>query len=260
MPVEGFDVSFLRKKIYRFFDWILEDSVKRFIVVSQSLKKLLTEKRHIPEYKVIKIYNGIELEHYIPKKNNQSIETSYNVPIIGAIGRMVWQKGFEYLIKAIPKIVKHIPEAEFLFVGDGPLLPSLKKLSIQLNLSDKIIFTGFSNDVKEVLSKIDILVVPSLLEGFPMITLEAMAMAKPVVASDIDGINEQITNGKDGILVSPKNPGAIADAVIALIRNKETAKQIGIAARKKVEQDFSVEKMILETENVYFSMLKNELS
>lgn len=91
-----------------------------------------------------------------------------------------------------------------------------------------------------------------------MITLELMAMAKPIVATNIDGITEQITNGKDGILVPPKDPDAVAKAIIKVLSDKESAKAMGLAARKKVEQEFLVEKMVAETEKVYLSLLKDK--
>ncbi|GAF82874.1 unnamed protein product, partial [marine sediment metagenome] len=86
--------------------------------------------------------------------------------------------------------------------------------------------------------------------------LEAMAMAKPIVATNIDGITEQITHGKNGILVPPKDPDAIAEAIIRVLADKESMKAMGLAARKKAEQEFSIEKMIMETEKVYSSLLK----
>ncbi len=259
MPVEGFDVGPLRKMIYRNIDSLTERYVKKFIVVSDSLKKTLVEKRGIPDGKVVRIYNGIELNHYHPDVGSGKIREEWGIPqeasLIGAIGRMVWQKGFEFLIRAIPEVAQAVPDAKFVFVGDGPLRSKLGALSEELGVRDKVIFAGFRNDIKEVLSAIDLLVVPSLLEGFPMITLEAMAMAKPIVAMQIDGITEQITDEENGILVSPKDHSALAEAILRLIQKKDLCNKLGRSARKKVEQEFSVEKMVAETEKVYLALL-----
>jgi glycosyltransferase involved in cell wall biosynthesis len=108
-----------------------------------------------------------------------------------------------------------------------------------------------------MLSTIDILVIPSLLEGFPMVTLEAMAMAKPIIATNIDGITEQIADRVNGILVSPKDPSALSKAIVQVLSDRELARSVGLTARKKVEQEFSVERMVSETEKVYLSLLKN---
>ena len=101
----------------------------------------------------------------------------------------------------------------------------------------------------------DIKVIPSLSEGFPMVTLEAMAMERPIVATSIDGITEQITDGVEGILVPPMDPNAIAAAINRIIENKELARSLGSAARKRVEREFTVETMINETEKVYRLLL-----
>jgi len=265
MPVKGYDVGALRKGFYRVFDWFSERYVDRFIVVSEVLRETLLSSYKIQPDKVIKIYNGIELDEYRPNSKEVRSQKSEvrrefgltkDAPVIGAIGRMVWQKGFEYLIECAPEIVKAFPDAKILIVGDGPLKDKLKVKSEKLKVADKIIFTGFRGDIKEILSAIDILVIPSLLEGFPMVTLEAMAMAKPIIATNIDGITEQITDGVNGILVPPKNPSALAKAVIRVLNDKETARNMGLAARKKVEQEFSIGKMVAETEKVYLSLLK----
>jgi glycosyltransferase involved in cell wall biosynthesis len=265
MPVEGYNVNPFKKLIYMVFDRFSERFVDRFIVVSERLRKILTEKHRISPDRVVKIYNGIEIDEYMPnieKVRSQKSEVrrefglADSVPVIGAIGRLTWQKGLEYLIEAVPDVLKKHPEAMFLIVGEGPLKDKLKAKSEELRVEDKVIFTGFRTDIKEVLSAIDILVIPSLLEGFPMITLEAMAMAKPIIATNINGITEQITNGINGILIPPKDPSAIAQATITLINNREKAKAMGLAARKKAEEEFSVEKMVSETEKVYLSLLK----
>lgn len=260
MPVEGFDVGRLRKKIYRFIDSLTECYVETFIVVSDFLRKVLIERHGIPAQRVVKIYNGVELSQYHPDAEHGKLRKEWgipqDVPFTGAIGRMVWQKGFKYFIEAAPEIVRVVPEAMFLFVGDGPLKKELEDLAASLKVKERIIFAGFRSDTREILSAIDLLVIPSLLEGFPMITLEGMAMAKPIVATNIDGITEQITDGINGILVPPKDPSALAKAVIRVLNDKEWAKAMGLSARGKVEQDFSVEKMVAETEKVYMSLLK----
>jgi len=265
MPVEGYDVNPLKKLIYVVLDRFSERFVDKFIVVSKSLEQALIQKHKIRPDKVVLIYNGIEVDEYKPnveefRSQESEVRREFalarDVPVIGAIGRLVWQKGFEYLIEAVPDVLRTYPDARFLIVGDGLLRERLEALSEELRVRDNVIFAGFRSDIKEILCAVDLLVIPSLLEGFPMITLEAMAMAKPIVATNIDGITEQITDGVNGILVPPKDPPALAKAVLRVLNDKELARSMGLAARKKVEQEFSVEKMIAETEKVYLSLLK----
>ena len=265
VTVESYDVGALRKVAYLFFDRFSERYVDHFIVVSEALRRTLINTHKILPDKVINIYNGIELNEYRPNGKGVGSQKSEvrrefgltkNIPVIGAIGRMVWPKGFEYLIRSIHEIAKNYPKVKVLLVGDGSLKRNLEGLTERLDLKDRIFFTGFRSDIKNILSAVDLLVVPSLLEGFPMITLEAMAMAKPIVAANIDGITEQITDGVDGILVPPKDPADLAKAVIRVLNDKELARTMGLAARKKVEQEFSLERMVSETEKVYLSLLK----
>jgi glycosyltransferase involved in cell wall biosynthesis len=260
MPVEGFDVTPLRKRVYRFIDQLSENYVDRFLVVSNALKQSLTLGRGISSERVVRIYNGIEVNEYQPNLKVNNLRNEWGIahadPLVGAIGRLVWQKGLEHLIQAAAEILAAVPEAWFLVVGKGPLRPNLETLARELNISDRIIFTGFRSDIRELLSAIDILVVPSLLEGFPMITLEAMAMAKPIVATQLPGIKEQISDGVEGILVPPNNSKALGVAVLSILQDKKLASTLGGAARSRVESCFSVEKMVGETEKVYLSVLK----
>lgn len=259
MPVEGFDVSAGIKMVYRVFDKMSERYVDKYIAVSDALKRSLTEKQGIPSERIARIYNGIELSQYLPGKNGQILRKDLGIladaPVIGAIGRMVWQKGFEFFLRAVPDVVRALPNAKILLVGDGPLRNSLEALSKEHIGKKNVLFVGFWRDIKEILSIVDLVVAPSIREGFPMVTLEAMAMAKPVIASNIDGITEQISNGVNGLLVPAKAPKAIADAIIKLLNDKAYAKEIGLAARNSVVQKYSVEKMIAETEKVYLSLL-----
>lgn len=262
MPVEGFDVNSWRRRTYQAMDRISGRAVKKYIVVSEALKKNLSEERKISSDRIALIYNGIELDRYVPISDKGLLKKTLKMPsdtfLVGTIGRLVWQKGYEFLIKAIPEIVRVFPEARFLFVGEGPLKGKLGALSKELGIRDKIIFTGFRSDIKEILSAIDLVVIPSLLEGFPMITLEAMALAKPIVATRINGITEQITNNKNGILVPAKNDAALAEAILDILLNKGKSRKLGLAARLTVESKFSVEKMVAETEKIYCSLLGAE--
>jgi glycosyltransferase involved in cell wall biosynthesis len=132
----------------------------------------------------------------------------------------------------------------------------LKLKSKRLGLEDKLIFTGFRSDIKEVLASIDVFVMPSLLEGLPMTLLEAMAMGTPIVATDIDGITEVLDNGKTGLLVPPKDTKALTDAITYLLVHSDKAYQIGLTARKVVEERFRVDVMVQKVEEVYEELLR----
>jgi len=264
MMVEGYDVSILRKSLYVLMDRHTERWVDRFIILSEASRRTLIERHKIPPEKIVKIHNGIEIEEYHPDikevKNKKSelrreLGLKSDVPVIGAIGRLVWQKGFEYLIQAIPQVIQAFPEAKFLIVGEGPLRRGLEELSERQKIEDNIIFTGFRSDIKDILATIELLAMPSLLEGLPLVLLEGMAMAKPIVATRIDGITEVLENGETGLLVPAKNPHDLAEAIIEILKNKTKADLLGQNARKIVEEKFSVKRMVEQTELVYEKLL-----
>ena len=260
MPVEGFDVNPIKKLIYMAFNRFSECFVDRFIVVSDALEKMMIEKNGIETKRVVKIYNGIETDEYCMSDEEiayrrssfrEKSDLGENVPVIGVIGRLVWQKGFKYFIETIPDVLKEFKEARFLLVGEGELEDELKVKSKKLKLEDKIIFTGFMSDIKNVLASIDILVIPSLREGLPVVLLEAMAMMKSIVATNIEGIMEILENGVSGLLVPPRDTEALAEAVIDLLKHQDKANQMGIAARRVVEERFGVETMVQKVKKVY---------
>ncbi len=264
MLVEGYDVGILRKSLYVLMDRQTERWVDRFIILSEASRRTLIEGHKIPPEKIVKIHNGIEIEEYDPDikqvRNKKSelrreLGLKSDVPLIGAIGRLVWQKGFEYLLHAIPQVIQDIPEAKFLIVGEGPLRSRLEELSERLRIEDNIIFTGFRSDIKDILATIELLAMPSLLEGLPLVLLEGMAMAKPIVATRIDGITEVMENGETGLLVPAKNPHELAEAMKEILKNKTKAGLLSQNARKIVEKKFSVKKMVEQTEQVYEKLL-----
>jgi glycosyltransferase involved in cell wall biosynthesis len=258
MPVDGYDVGLLKKLLYKGFDRFSERFVDRFLVVSSVLEQAMIKSHGIPREKVVKIYNGIETDHYKPhdqEEGRRRIRREYSVNeseiLIGSLGRLVWQKGFEYFLQSIPALIQDIPKVRFMLVGEGQLGQELERLAISLGIRDRLVFTGYRSDIKDMMAAMDVVVIPSVLEGFPMITLEAMAMEKPIVATAIDGIMEQITDGKEGLLIAPKNPQALAQAVKRLVNDPGYTRSLGINARAKVVRDFSVHTMIAETIKVY---------
>ena len=267
MPVGGFDVNPIKKFVYMALDRFSERFVDRFIVTSDTLEKTMIETHKIGPQRVVKIYNGVETEEYCVDEGELTNRRSKfrkescleeNVPVVGTIGRLVWQKGFEHFIEAIPDVLKRFKKARFLVVGEGALKDKLEAKSKSLSLEDKIIFTGFRNDIKDVLAAIDIFVMPSLLEGLPMILLEAMAMAKPIVATNIDGVKEVLNNGETGLLVTPRDPIVLSEAIVDLLNHRDKAYQMGLAARRVVEKRFGADIMVQKVEKIYEKLLQPE--
>ena len=266
MPVEGYQVGVFKKVIYMILDRFSERFVDRFIVVSEALKKRLMERHRLAQEKIIKISNGIELQQYYQRSEwAAKIKAEFNIGptvyLVGAIGRLVWQKGLAYFIQAIKEIdVKYSAQnIKYLVVGEGRQKEALQRQAENSGISDKVIFCSFRDDIREILSALDILVLPSVLEGQPVILLEAMATGKAVVASDIEGVNETVLDNQSGLLVRPKDPSLLAEAIVGLSRDKDKRDQMGKRARKIVEERFDIKEKIKQHEMLYQSILTKKL-
>ncbi|KPK41742.1 MAG: hypothetical protein AMJ78_04645 [Omnitrophica WOR_2 bacterium SM23_29] len=173
---------------------------------------------------------GLDVEKFADKVTYVARGTLENrPPIIGTVGRLVTSKGHRYLIEAMELVKKSVPDIKLFVVGDGFLRKKLDSMVKKLGLADNIQFLGVVDNIAEFLSGIDIFVLPTLYESFGIVLIEAQACKKPVVVSDVGSIREVIKNGQTGLLVPPKNPRAIADAIIRLIRDKQLSKRLGEA-------------------------------
>jgi phosphatidylinositol alpha-1,6-mannosyltransferase len=215
--------------------------------------------------KIEVVYNGVDTEKFNPKISGdefrKELEIDKNTNLAGMIGRIVPWKGCDDFIKAAAKVVEAIPHSKFLIVGespDGNYIRQLKKLSEKLNINKNIIFTGFRNDIPQILAVLDLLVLPSWEEPFSRVVLEAMAIEKPVIATNTGGTPEQILHGINGLLVPAKDPHALAQAIITVMQDKMKAQEMGTAGRKMIEEGFNIKEHTQKMEALYESLLKKE--
>lgn len=170
------------------------------------------------------------------------------------VGRLTKEKGVEYILKAMPAIIKKILKTHLNIVGDGPEKENLKKLSKQLKLEKHVTFFGQipNKEIGKYYKESTIAIVPSIWpEPFGLIGPEAMSVGRPVIASNVGGTPEWLEDGKTGYLVEPRNPKQIAEKVIKLLSNRKLMEKMGRNARKKVEKEFDIKKHVKEIEKVY---------
>lgn len=216
--------------------------------------------------KVEVVYNGIDLTEYIPSCTGEGIRKRYgidnNIFVIGLIGRINRIKRQDIFIKSIAEVVKIHPNICAFIVGDTkidrsePYLKELHKMIDDFKLKDKVIFTGFMNDMKEVYASIDLLVLSSDAEPFGRVLIEAMAMEKPVVATKAGGVVEIVEDGVTGLLVPPGDVNYMAKAIVKMLESKEDRMRMGRAGRKRAESMFSIEKNVEEIQKIYLKVLK----
>lgn len=177
--------------------------------------------------------------------------------VIGTVARLVPVKGHEYLIQAIPEIIKNYPQARFLFVGDGERKDELLALAKKLGVESYVILTGFQPFVPPFYALMDIFALPSLNEGMGRVILEAMSCSVPVVATSVGGILNLVKHEENGLLVPPKNPSAFANAICGMIENREKSKRLAENAKQNLPS-FSAENMIRKIEALYEDALKEK--
>jgi len=206
-----------------------------------------------PSDKICLIPNSVDTDFYKPDKY------SLNNELIIWTGRMVPEKGLNYLIEAAIQILKDHKNIKFILVGSGPLKNELKKEISSKNLDGNISVIGPVNSVKikKLLGKASIFVFPSVKEGMPKSVLEAMSMGKAIVASDIPGVNDLITDNYNGFLVPPKNSVILGEKIETLLMDSELKKRFGNNARKTVVTNFSYKSFLHQLDDLYMSVIKN---
>lgn len=257
--------NILIKHYQLFLNLITAKLCDRIIAVSNSTKSGLL-KRGISEDKVSVIYNGISIKsnHKNPPTNNikkiyKNLGLTSSSFLVGLVGRIDDTKGQNILIEAASKIVRKFPKTYFIIVGEdfqgGIYINKLKNLSNKLNICDHIFFPGYRDDVKILMDAFDLFVLPSSAEGLPVVILEAMAAATPVIATSVGGNNEIVLDGETGTIIPPKDPEALARAIIYHLENPEISRRMGKKGYERVKKHFSRKKMVEETFKVYKDVL-----
>ena len=263
MFVEGYDIFSLKRAVYRAGNRMSERLCDGFIAVSAAIRKILVENHGIPAAKVVTIHNsGVELDIVGPSGHDKSelkreLGLDPEGPVVGTIGRLVYQKAQYVFLHAAAHVVEVVPNAQFLIVGEGPLRPDLERLSRELDLRT-CRFVGFREDIPRILSLMDVFALSSILEGFPQVLLEAMAAARPVVATQIDGVTEVVQDDATGLLVPPQKPVALASAITSLLQDQVMANRLAKAGRKLVEERFALSRIVAEVDRFYSTLLQKK--
>lgn len=223
--------------------WKYGPGVGRFIAISRAIAKML-EEFGVPPERIRLVPSGVDPDRAAPGSGaafRRELGLKPGQPLIGNIAHLADHKGQRYLIEAIPEVLKRHPEARFVIVGEGELEGELKKLSADLDLGGNLVFTGFRNDVDAVMDALDVFVMSSHMEGLGTIVADALAARRAVVATRAGGIPEIVEDGVDGLLVPPRDFGAMAEAIVRLIGDASLRARLGEAGRAKVLRSFSAE-------------------
>ena len=220
-------------------DRMLEPYTDIALAVSESTAGFVIRARKVPAEKVKVVYLGVPLEDFSRARSDAEVaEARRELGIspselaVGSVTRLHESKGNSYLVDAAAKVVIERPGTRFFLVGEGPLLGDLQAQAARLGLGDRFVFAGFQRDVARTLSAFDLSVFPSLWEGTPITGFEALAMGKPIVSTDADGLLDILTPDHDALIVPRRNVEALAERIVWAIDHPETRAALSAAARQ----------------------------
>jgi glycosyltransferase involved in cell wall biosynthesis len=244
------DDKFRRRWPVRLLTRWLAAQAKTVIAISDSLAAFVREVEGVPGSKIVRIHYGLDPAQVTaqarPGKLRAELGLNDDVPLVGAVGRLTEQKGFRYLLEAFAIVRRSLPQAQLVIAGDGEL-----RSTLEAQKGHNIHLLGWRSDAPSIMADLDVLAVPSLWEGFGLVTLEAMALSKPVVASRVSALPEIVADGETGLLVPPADPKALAGALCALLTDKARARAMGERGRARLQLDFSVQRMARQHVAVY---------
>ncbi|HEX2988603.1 MAG TPA: glycosyltransferase family 4 protein [Chloroflexota bacterium] len=233
---------------------------RKVIVLSDYVGRYVSSVGKVDRTRIDRVYYGIQPTTAATAEDGARVRAELGIPaeapLIATVGRLMEQKGLVYLLQAMKILGDRLPEARLLVVGDsqdgrdGYKMELLKQWE-SMGLQGKVVFTGVRHDIPAVVQAIDLFAMASLWEGFGLVFLEAMAAARPIVATEVSAVPEVVENGVTGLLVPPRDPQALADAMYRLLTERDRATAMGEAGLLKLKQQFSEDKMVQAIEQIY---------
>ncbi len=241
------------------FDRIIAVLADATVAVSESTRDYLLKEKNLNPRKVVVIRNGRTLTGFSPSAGRlETLRAELGIApdeaVLGVFGRLEEQKGHCYLIEALPAVAART-RLKVLFVGDGSLRAGLEASARARGLEGRIVFTGYRQDWMDLMALSDLVVLPSLYEGLPLVPIEAGALGKAVLATSVDGTREVVADGLTGRLVPPAQPEPLARAILELLQDPSERRRMGENARARAEELFSLERQIRETADLYGRLL-----
>lgn len=205
------------------------------------------------------IHSGVELKKFSeseidPPSVRESLGIPHDALVVGTVGRLIPIKGSNFLLEAAGEVIKKRPETIFVFLGEGELQKQMEERASQLGIREQVMLLGWRPDVASIMSTYDVFAFPSLNEGMGKALVEAMAMGKPVVASNVSGIRDLVVNGENGFLVPPAQPELLAKRIKYLLENPQIRQAFGMAG-KRMAGGYSADSMVEEIDQLYLSLL-----
>lgn len=248
------------KSWYHFvLDRLLARFTSRVVYVSDSVMDFYMDKTGVQPPQGQRIYNGIDTTRFREEVDTQPLRQelglSPQAQVISTIGRLVPQKGHRIFIDTMKRVHERCPQAVGLIVGEGECRQDLEDYNREQGTEDAVVLTGLRQDIAQILHLSDLFVLSSFREGFPITILEAMAVGRPCVVTDVGGNREAVDSGTTGFVTPAGDPQALADPIVRLLESEETRALMADQARQRIDRLFSIEAMVSQTEALYEQLL-----
>jgi len=238
---------------YRFYD--------RIITISEGIREVLVSEK-IPSHKITCVHSAVDVELYSQTCDREWFLKEFGLKetsrVCGTIAQFIDRKGHHFLIRAIPEILKAVPEAVFMFLGKGPMEDQLKSQCRELGIENHVLFAGFRDDLDRIMGCLDLVIHPALMEGLGVSLLQAAAAGVPIVGTRTGGIPEIVRDGVNGYLLPPANVRSITDTVTKIFANRELAANFGENGRAIAFRSFSIESMVGGNLGMYREMMSEQ--
>lgn len=256
--VHTLDIPSPKKRVYwrNRLRWsILGWFAKRVIAVSDITRDVYL-KLGISGKKIVTMYNGIDLNVFSRRGTRASqkmniLNLSPESVVITTVAVLREPKGIQFMLQAIPAILKETPKLFYVIAGDGDYRTALEELSTQLNIQEHVIFLGHRTDIPEILAASDLFVFPTLQDALPTVLFEAMAVGLPIIASEVGGVPEIIRHQENGFLIPPADPSSLAGACIHMLRDRDYSGRLSRSALHTVKDRFDIKKQIQNLVSLY---------
>lgn len=220
------------------------------IAVAGAEEEILVQKGLQPD-RIQTIHNGVPDPQALTLERPETFATLGHKQIIGVIARLETTKGIHILLESFAKLAQNHSDLHLIIVGTGSKEKELKDQTQRLNINQQVTFAGYRKNIHDYLHHYQIFVIPSLHEAHPLVLMEGMSHGKPIIATRVGGIPEVIVNHENGLLINPEDVTDLTMALETLLTNPKLQQKIGQAARKTYEEQFTVQRMVCETEKVY---------
>lgn len=260
--------SYINKK--DLFHRLTYRRVDRVLAISEVIHRNVLDTTPVPPGRVLTLHDAIDTDLFsLPRVDRQKVRKEFGVSdntiLVGFVGRFSPGKGHEELLEAAHSIARQREDVQFLIVGEAShgeerYEQRIRTLSHSLGIDGVVTFAGFRNDIPEIMAAFDIFAFPSHAESFGVVLIEAMAMERPVVSTNCDGVLDIVVDGETGLYVNPRRPDELAEALTSLIEDPVLRNNMGAAGRRRVEELFSQAKQIKKIESLYAELLGNSIA